>query len=536
MLACAWALRSFVMGPTAPRALLFGAAFGVAVLAKFSALLVLPASVLVVLGVRAAGAARLRPALLWAVLFVPLAAATLAWAAYGFDACGFGALWEQAQLRRYQNVTGSGYSIYVLGHVSDRGVWYYYLVTTALKEPLPLLALLLLACVRPVRPRQGWYELIFLLVPAAVLVAVASLSIHQLGHRYILPAFLPLFVWISGLASTPVPGTRRVTRALVAIALVLYVADAIRIAPHFLAYTNQLIAPEHAYRYLADSNLDWHQDDASPEVQQVRAEWDIVDLGSPHRWTARPPALLLGATELSGMWVAHGFWGTPFTLRVRERGYEPARHVAYSQFLFPLDSPGIVNDLHDWYLARSWVEAHNLRVRLGATMGVAPRALRALGPPTVVAPGECRAAVRRTATTAGRATTDVVESFAAPPPSPPPDTIAWTGALRTEEPGDWLLRLAPSVRTLALAGAALPLERSEMVPNAPAFAAVRLGPGTHPFVVIQGGGDETPSTVTLNRLDFDAAGYATAVRLDELRSRLCLPPDDARPPPDGTHP
>jgi hypothetical protein len=519
MLANLWTLRGFLTEPTLLRAIAWAATFALALLSKLTALLLLPASGLVALLLLATRGIRFRAALLWPLAVAPVVVAALVWAAYGFDACGFEALRKGVQLRVDANAPGAPVAVYVLGRALDHGVWYYFLVTTALKEPLPFLALLLVACVRPVRPRGGWREVAFLVVPAALVFVAASASVHQLGHRYVLPAILPLAVWVSGLAAAK----RRAARALVAAALVLYVADAVRVAPHFLAYTNLVVAPTRAYHHLADSNLDWRQDDASPEVRAIRTQWDIVDPEVSHVWTdTRRPALLLGATELSGLWVPHGFWGTPFTRLVRERGYVPAAHVAYSHFLFPLDSPALVRDLHDWIAARSWVDAYNVRVRFGPSILPAPPTLPSVVP-MPLRPG-CRMGVRRLAVLPGERKVDDLGSFAASPLEPPPATeVEWTGVLRIDEPAGYVVRLAPHARTLVLGGATAPLERVAAGDGVPAVAAFRLAPGLYPFVATQEDGAlDGRLQVTLTRMSFDEAGYATPLPLD-VGQYVCLP-------------
>jgi hypothetical protein len=235
------------------------------------------------------------------------------------------------------------------------------------------------------------------------------------------------------------------------------------------------------------------------------------------------------------MWVPHGFWGTPFTLQVREREYQPARHVAYSHFLFPLDSQPLVRDLRDWYLSRSWVEAYDLIVRVGAAVGLPPPSILRLDPERAVPDGACRPAVRRSVVVDGETRTEVVESFAAPGPSPRPAAITWTGALRVEQAGSYLLRLAASGRTLTMGGKALALERNAVAEKAPAFAAVRLDVGAYPFTILQAGEDGEPFDVALSRLAFDPTGYATAVPLD-LRKHLCLSGDARAPDAPATSP
>lgn len=47
---------------------------------------------------------------------------------------------------------------------------------------------------------------------------------------------------------------------LLAILIILYIFQTIKISPHYLAFANEFIGgPKNAYKYFADSNLDWNQ-------------------------------------------------------------------------------------------------------------------------------------------------------------------------------------------------------------------------------------------------------------------------------------
>lgn len=520
-----YALRAFLAAPSAGRALVWSVTLAIALLTKLTALLLLPATAVVVAIMLVMRAIRPRLAHLWPLLLAPIVIVVGTWAAYGFDTCGFALFQRQLAIRTFQNQSGAGCSTYILGRVYERGVWWFYLASTALKEPLAYLVLVVLACVRPVRPRGGWAELAVLLAPAAVVFVVASASIHQLGQRYILAALLPLYPWVAGLATTPSPRVR----AAVWAAVLLCVVDAVHISPHFLAYTNQLVPSMRAYDYVADSNLDWKQDSYTPENAAARAKWDLIDPDRPIGALdpAKPPALLIGGTALSGMWVRDGFWGSPFTRHVRERGYRAVDHVGYSLFVFPLDTAGLSAELYDWLLARSWAEAFNLSLRLSTSFGLVPIPVARPGPDQRLAQATCNHAVRRTA--GGRV--DVLESFAGPALAVAPPEIEWSGALQIGARATYYFRFGSPARSLVVSGRPIRLDQSRTVPNAPRFAVMRLAPGVYPFAVTQEGRLDGALDVTFGRVEFDPNGYAALVPL-ALGERLCLvdePPAAATP-------
>ncbi len=141
------------------------------------------------------------------------------------------------------------------------------------KTPLPFLLLLagaLIAATR--RMSELWRTLgksavLTRLRPFTPLVVlfvvywVTSLTSHlNIGHRHILPIYPVLFIAIGWLARWL---DRRHFAAAVAIVALLGwdVVESWRIRPHYLAYFNQLAGgPANGWRHLVDSSLDWGQD------------------------------------------------------------------------------------------------------------------------------------------------------------------------------------------------------------------------------------------------------------------------------------
>lgn len=197
-----------------------------------------------------------------------------------------------------------GGNVYLLGEITTRGRPAYYLVATLVKTPLPFLALCLF---RPWR-RTRRYRDLALLVPVAVLfVHLSWFTNTHLGIRFLLPAFPFLAVlaaahWEPGRGDGP----RRVASALV----LVYVIEAVLTTPRHLAYFNVLIGPRaNAHRVLADSNLDWGQDDFALWA------WEAAHAGEPYIVQPGQPVtgrVIVTVNDYVGVWDAAAYaWLRP---------------------------------------------------------------------------------------------------------------------------------------------------------------------------------------------------------------------------------
>jgi len=172
---------------------------------------------------------------------------------------GFSTWWSG--LQRVLGHQELGHFAFLLGDYSQDGWWYYFPVAFLIKTPVGSLLLILasLVLLRAGRP-LGKREAIFLMLPVGILFAAAATGRINIGLRHVLPVYPFLFVAASRLVTIRI---RRSAMApvLLAIPLVLTAWSALRIAPHQLAYFNELIGgPGEGYRYLSDSNIDWGQD------------------------------------------------------------------------------------------------------------------------------------------------------------------------------------------------------------------------------------------------------------------------------------
>jgi len=237
--------------------LLAGIALGLALTAKFSALLLCPLFLILVLW-QAITRRTLRPFLALIAIFV-LASCTL-WAVYGFEvgplSAGGLSLPAPSYLRGVQAIlrrAEGGNPAFLLGHYSTTGWWYYFPVAFLIKTPIPTLLLLLVSLVLTAR-RRTWNRDLFLLLPMATFFGVNLFSRLNIGYRHLLPVLPFVFVYVS-----QKPVFCRKTGFL--LLLVWCLVSALLIYPDYLAYFNELAGgPANGYRWLVDSNLDWGQD------------------------------------------------------------------------------------------------------------------------------------------------------------------------------------------------------------------------------------------------------------------------------------
>jgi hypothetical protein len=280
--------------------------------------------------------------------------------------------------------------VYLDGEWNISGFPEYYLRALACKLPHAAQGLCLVAVLfllfpgrQPRLPRTQF----LLLLPVAVILAVASSMGMQLGVRYILPAlpFLMLFAgqgarWCgrSGAANENLPagttrdrhaelaaaprrgrsrsssGQRDRLRTVLVIGAALALPFSLRYHPHHLAYFNEWSGgPLGGRQHLLDSNLDWGQDLRG--LKQYLDENQIDDVGLAYFGMIPPSELGIRyhvppRTPAPGWYAisAHFLYGGPHTVcnpdgtyrsaDIREfswlRQYRPVARIGYSIDVF----------------------------------------------------------------------------------------------------------------------------------------------------------------------------------------------------------
>jgi 4-amino-4-deoxy-L-arabinose transferase-like glycosyltransferase len=146
---------------------------------------------------------------------------------------------------------------FLFGRLYHGSLWYYLPAALLVKTPLGMIAfwlmgLAVMAAVPRLRPAAP-----YVLLPPAVLLAVAMTGSRDLGVRYAL--FVPVFLAV---AAAGVVALRRRWAHLVTAALVGFVAiSSLRAFPYYLPYSNEAFGgPSQTRLRLHDSNVDWGQD------------------------------------------------------------------------------------------------------------------------------------------------------------------------------------------------------------------------------------------------------------------------------------
>ena len=304
--ASVYAFYRYVKRPSVSRLAVAGVAVGLALAAKHSAVIVLPILCALALveffahdrGTKLSAGGRLKHGLRLAasLLCIGVISVAVLWSFYGFR---FAArphgqplnppFREYVQrvpaistLARYRvlpeaylygaaDLLGPNRSFsYLFGTFYGGGRWFYFPAVLVIKTTIGMLLLLLLV---PVALAFGAHvnrrDLLFLLVPAAVYLAVAMNSGLNRGVRYILPVY-PFLILMAALAVWRLARARKPWRYAAWGLLTLHALTSAHAFPNYVPYSNEIWGgPSQTYKVLTDSNVDWGQ-----QLKQTKAYLD----------------------------------------------------------------------------------------------------------------------------------------------------------------------------------------------------------------------------------------------------------------------
>lgn len=339
-LAVYW-MRGYFLAPTRWRLLLAGFGIGLALTAKFSALILLPIGVLFFV-IFALWAPRFSAALpvSWSEFKLPqrlgkmlgvgammlLVAAVVVWGVYGFKVEQLGskpgqpapakismtqkipvpALQYFRGLKQVKHDT-EAHPTYLLGESKPSGSWWYYFpVAIFTKTPLPelvaILGILLMLAIPAWRARLDipGHELLFLLLPAGLFLLSALGAGMNLGLRHILPVYPFLLVLIGGWVRLRWRGMA--FPAVMGAALLLQIFSLYRAQPDYLSYFNVLGGgPANGYKVLVDSNYDWGQD--LGQLAKVQRELKLEPLQLCYFGSTPPEAFGIRCTPVKSLGI-----------------------------------------------------------------------------------------------------------------------------------------------------------------------------------------------------------------------------------------
>jgi hypothetical protein len=346
-----WRLGEIWHAPSRRNALLFGAAFGAALLSKFTGVLVIAVALVLFLQTRFWPSAaepvdklarkkwrreRWRcvwRGTLWAALLVYAVYFVLSWnqPENALSLIGSGRwawlfrrplmpLWLYVRGFLFMLTTGSR-PTFLLGQAHSHGVPYYFPVVFALKSTLGFLALLAIAAAAGVLARKSGVRAIpdrfrshwrVLTTGFFVYLAICLLSLLDISVRHFL---VPIALLILTLAPLPrlvraLPG-RRLWQTAVAVAAVSSFVSIALAYPYLLPFVNALAFGHPVYQLMNDSNVSWNE--ALPEVERFARERHLTEIDLD--WASlSDPALIVPqarawdcqdpADRDAGQWVA----------------------------------------------------------------------------------------------------------------------------------------------------------------------------------------------------------------------------------------
>lgn len=207
-----------------------------------------------------------------------------------------------------------GHPTSLLGQYSQKGWWYYFPVAFALKTSLPFLILSAAAL--------GWtlwalwkrdWRFLWLIIPFAIYAAMSMSSNINIGVRHFLPAYAFLFIAAGAFLDRllRVNYARHLTIAIVVLMFGWMSVEMLRAFPNYIPYMNQLASNHPHWWYLSDSNVEWG-DDAR----------DLADYLHAH-----------GETEVRG--ALSGGWGTLqfYGIRYHEMFPKPGRAIPETRYV-----------------------------------------------------------------------------------------------------------------------------------------------------------------------------------------------------------
>jgi hypothetical protein len=296
----------FAETPTSARAVIAGLVLGGALAVKYSAVIMGPALLwlLIVAWVKRSketGASRLqwrillKDAFRWAALLLIISSACLLviWGCYrfryrasedptfqfswSFEATGNSVIGRAVRFARAHHLLPEAYlngfaymfenaqarDAYALGKHSKVGWWWYFPFAFLVKTPVPSLGFMawgLWASLRRYGARLG--RDYFLIIPLLIYWVLAIGSNINIGLRHVMPVYPIMATLAGGIPLDGIPGRAgRLAKRLTLVALSLVVAGCLMAGPYYLAYFNlPSIVIFDRHFMLTDSNLDWGQD------------------------------------------------------------------------------------------------------------------------------------------------------------------------------------------------------------------------------------------------------------------------------------
>lgn len=210
----------------------------------------------------------------------------------------------------------------------DKAFKGYFIVAFLYKTPIAVIILALLSIGAYLRKREQYkfYENeVFLLVPIIFFALYFNFMFKvQIGIRYLLVMY-PFIHVFCGLLFKDYKKINQKFKIVLFSLIAYLIISVLSFFPHYLSYFNELVWDRKmAYKILADSNIDWGQNEWYLEKYRKNNPDVIFQPNGPISGK-----FVVSVNELVGILSAHKY------IWLREN-FEPADHIAYSYLVFDL--------------------------------------------------------------------------------------------------------------------------------------------------------------------------------------------------------
>jgi len=157
-----------------------------------------------------------------------------------------------------------GNNTFILGHLSDKSISWYFPVAWLLKTPIPIIILLLsslgyLLIKWPADKKEKWF-LFLSIIPFLVYWAFTLKGSLNIGIRHLMPT-IPFVLLLIGYFVSKLLNIQNIwPKIFIAILLLYLPVSTLYNYPNFIAYFNEITPKDQRYNKLIDSSLDWGQD------------------------------------------------------------------------------------------------------------------------------------------------------------------------------------------------------------------------------------------------------------------------------------
>jgi 4-amino-4-deoxy-L-arabinose transferase-like glycosyltransferase len=232
-----------------------------------------------------------------------------------------------------REATGQGYgNLYLLGVVHPvKGFAGYYFIASLLKVPIAtqivILASLVVYFGDKNRRRNLLTHEVFLLLPVLFYTIYFNFFYNaQLGIRFYLVVFPLLYVFAGNLFQNWSGFSRNQRLAVYALGVYLLVS-VLSYYPHYIPYFNEFIWDRRtAYKYLADSNIDWEQ--AQEYLKKYEREHPEAIISPRNKITSG--LIVVNANDLAGVTEK------PEMYQWLRENFEPVDTIAYGYLVYEI--------------------------------------------------------------------------------------------------------------------------------------------------------------------------------------------------------